>query len=108
MKNKRKAILLSALVLPGLGQVILKRYKRGIAIIIVTGFSLYRLLDIVMQQANDAVNNLLAQGGRVDMQVIHQAASQSAGGSDYSIYLNIIILCWFISLLDIWIVWKKT
>ena len=36
MSHALKAALLSGLVFPGLGQIMLKHYKRGIAVVVVT------------------------------------------------------------------------
>ena len=97
MKDKRKAILLSALVLPGLGQITLKRYKLGMAILVLVTWSIYRLMEIVTQQANAMVNKMMTQGGTLDL----QAMTANAGGSSYDFYVWIIISCWVISLVDI-------
>ena len=97
MKLNKKAILLSALVLPGLGQVSLKRYKRGMAIIFVSVFCLYNVMRIATEKANAIVNDILTQGGVMDMQAISQAADSSA----YSQYVWIIAACWLLSLVDL-------
>ena len=102
MKNKRKALLLSALILPGMGQFFLRRYKSAVTLTLIVAVSLYRFASIVMQHADAAVSRLMQQGGALDMQAIHQAASQSASADGaYGIYLWIIFICWLISLLDI-------
>lgn len=109
METQKKAVLLSALVLPGLGQITLKRYKVGITVIISVVISLYLMMSIVMQQANAIVNQLISQGGVLDVQSIANAAGQSAGSDNatYNLYLWIIIACWVISLADIWLAGRK-
>lgn len=110
MKTQKKAVLLSALVLPGLGQITLKRYKIGIAIIVTTIISIYRMMSIAMEQANVIVNKLMAQGGVLDMQAIVNASGQSVGAvgnASYNLYVWIIIICWLISIADAWLAGKK-
>ncbi len=102
MKTTRKAMLLSALVLPGLGQLTLKRYKTGIALICAVVISFYRMMSIAMQQANVIVDQLMSQGGALDVQAIASQASGVPGNASYDYYGWIIIACWVISLLDIW------
>ena len=95
-------MLLSALVLPGLGQLTLKRYKTGIALICAVAISFYRMMSIAMQQANAIVDQLMSQGGGMDIQAIASQSASAAGDASYNYYLWIIIACWVISLVDIW------
>jgi len=107
MQAKKMAILLSALVLPGLGQISLKSYKRGIAILVLVLFSVYKVMSIAMDNANAIVNKMMSQGGVLDMQAISNAAARSADTSSYDQYVWILIACWVISLLDIMFVARK-
>ena len=111
MKKSSKALVLSGLVFPGLGQIILKRYKTAALIMAVVAISFYNMLSIAMEQANAIVNKVLAQGGVLDMQAITDAASQatsSADNSTFNLYLWIIIACWLISIVDAWIAGKRS
>lgn len=111
MKTSRKAIFLSALVLPGLGQITLKRYKTGIAIMLAVLLSIYNMMSIAMEQANAIVNKMIAQGGVLDITTIANAATQatgSTGNATYNLYLWIIIACWLISIVDVWKAGKKS
>ena len=107
MQAKKKAILLSALVLPGLGQISLKSYKRGIAILVVVLYSFYKVMSIAVDNANAIVDKMMSQGGVLDLQAINNAAAQSADTASYDHYVWIIIFCWLISLLDIMFVARK-
>lgn len=100
MRAKNKAILLSALVLPGLGQLTLKRYKLGAIILVTVVISFYKVITIATQRANEIVNDMLSQSGALDMQAISHAA-QSAGNSSYDFYVWLMIACWIISIVDI-------
>lgn len=90
MKQHTKATLLSALVLPGLGQLlVLKRTWRGLA------FMLPSLLAFLY-----LMNGLLgAQGGGDPARVLEQLnASGSTPGAELASW--VMIICWLASLLD--------
>ena len=111
MKQTHKAILLSALVCPGLGQIILKRYKTAVLIMLAVAISFYNMLSIALEQANAIVNKVIAQGGTLDMQAITDAATQATSSTDnttFNLYLWIIIACWLISIIDAWRPQKKS
>lgn len=111
MKKTHKAILLSALVFPGLGQIILKHYKTAALIMLAVAISFYRILSIALEQANAIVNKVMVQGGVLDMQAIANATTQATSSTDnatFKLYLWIIIACWLISIVDAWISGKKS
>ena len=111
MKKSSKALVLSGLVFPGLGQIILKRYKTAALIMIAVAISFYNMLSIALEQANAIVNKVIVQGGVLDMQAITDAANQATGSADnatFNVYLWIIIACWLIGIVDVWIAGKKS
>jgi len=101
MKDKRKAIFLSALVLPGLGQLALKRYKSGAVILVSVVYTMSQYMNLAMQQANQVVSRMMQQGGALDMQSLSNAASQSAGANASDVFFWLIVICWLVSVLDI-------
>lgn len=106
METQKKAVLLSALVFPGLGQITLKRYKIAVVIMLAVGISFYKMVSIALEQANAIVNKISMQGGVLDMQAIANATAQatsSTGNSTFNFYLWTIIACWLISLVDAWL-----
>lgn len=110
MKTSSKAIFLSALVLPGLGQITLKRYKTGIAIMFAVVISVYKIISIATEKANAILNDIMVQGGVLDIATIMNATTQatdSTGNATYSFYLWIIIACWLLSIFDAWFTGKK-
>lgn len=108
MNIQKKALLLSALVLPGLGQITLKRYKVGIAILVITTFSIYRVMSLAMEQANAVVNKMMTQDGVLDLQSLTDASGQSvSANTSYDLYVWIIIACWVISIVDIWLAGRR-
>lgn len=108
MKISGKALFLSALVLPGLGQITLKRYKIGIVILVTVVISISRMMSAAMNQANAIVNNLVMQGGALDISTIANASTQATGNTTTNLYLWIIIACWLFSIIDVLMAGKKS
>ena len=103
MEKSLKAALLSGLVLPGLGQVFLKRYKRGIALVLVVLGSMFVIISKALEQAQTILEKIQAEGGTLDIATITNAATQSVSGSDnsaYSLALLLIVVCWVIGIVD--------
>ena len=104
MKTSIKAALLSALVFPGLGQMYLKRYVRGLIpmVFILTG------LGVLIVQATVGALQVLdkiqiqLQGGTVDMNAVSNlAAGSSTHGDPYSSLISLGIAgCWVFSVID--------
>ena len=102
MKKEIKAALLSALVCPGVGQIYLRRYLRGLAMILVVlggvGF-------MVMTTTMRALEHLetIQRAGTADVAALANlaAASSAQSGSPYETLIWLAIACcWLISVLD--------
>jgi TM2 domain-containing membrane protein YozV len=110
MNNSLKGALFSGLVFPGLGQVVLKHYKRGI-VLMFTVFAI--LMVIVIKAVQDALTVLEMielEGGVVDMQTITDAATQAASTFDSGIYnlgFWLVVICWIFGILDAYKIGKK-
>jgi hypothetical protein len=110
MNNSLKGALLSGLVFPGLGQVALKQYKRGIALMLTALASLSVLVEKALQQAFTILEKIGAEGGAIDMKTISSAATQASNPSDSMIInfaLFLTILCWIIGVVDAYRIGKK-
>ncbi|MCP3953777.1 MAG: hypothetical protein GY697_16395 [Desulfobacterales bacterium] len=110
MKNAIKGMLLSGLVLPGLGQVILKSYKRGIALMLLVLIAFITIVVSAARQAIVVLEKVESQGGGVDMESISQAATQAAVTADhllYNIALLAVIVCWLVGMVDAYTTGKK-
>ena len=111
MKTSIKAALLSALVFPGLGQMYLKRYVRGLIpmVFILTG------LGVLIVQATVGALQVLdkiqiqLQGGTVDMNAVSNlAAGSSTHGDPYSSLISLGIAgCWVFSVIDAYMLGKE-
>ena len=102
MKASIKASLLSAFVFPGVGQMHLKRYVRGLIpmVLVLTGLGV-----LVVQETLGALqllDKMQLQGGTVDMNALSNlAAKSSTQGDPYSSLISLgIAICWIYSVID--------
>ena len=110
MNNSLKGALLSGLVFPGLGQVVLKHYKRGAVIMLTVLLSLSVIVIEAVQKAFTILEKIESEGGTIDMNTISNAATQASTTSDSLIFylvLLLIIFCWIIGVVDAFRIGKK-
>jgi len=106
MNNSLKGALLSGLVFPGLGQVILKHYKRGIALMLIILAGLLVIIAKAVQQAFTILEKIESEGGAIDMSAISKVATQVSTTSEsllFKLLLLLIIFCWIIGVVDAYI-----
>jgi len=109
MNNSLKGALLSALGFPGLGQMVLKHYKRGFALMLVVFGCLFVIALEAIQKAFTIVEKITS-GGAVDMSRISEAATQGATTSESLIgklAFFLIIVFWNIGVIDAYRIGKK-
>lgn len=110
MKSSVKGALLSGLVFPGLGQVNLKHYKSGIALMSITSVSILVIIVKAVQQAFIILHTIELEGGVITMSAIVNAATQASSTSSglvFEIAFVAIILCWIIGFVDAYRIGKK-
>lgn len=110
MTNAIKGALLSGLVIPGLGQIVLKRYKRGLAIILVLLSGLTIMVVKAAQLALAIFEKMELESGDLDMQAIANAATQASVTSDnrvFNLCLLLIVVLWVLSVVDAYMIGKK-
>lgn len=102
MKTAIKAALLSALVFPGVGQMYLKRYVRGLIPMVLTLAGLGVWIARATVGALDALEKMQREGGLVDLNAVaNRAAASSASGDGYfSLIVPMIVVCWLFSVID--------
>jgi hypothetical protein len=103
-------MLLSGLIMPGLGQVALKHYKRGIVLMTAVSIAILVMVLTAVAQALAILEELSASGGPLDMAAITRAARQSAASSDQlglNLAFLVIVTCWLIGLADAYRVGKQ-
>jgi len=102
MKTSIKAALLSALVFPGLGQLYLKHYIRGLIpmALVLAGMAL--LIAQATARALQVLDKIQIQGGSVDMKAVSDlAAASSSQGDGYSSLIWLVIAgCWLFGAID--------
>lgn len=110
MRNALKGTLLSGLVFPGLGQVYLKHYKRGIALMLIVSGSVLVIVVKAVLQAFTVLEKIASEGQAIDMSTILNATTQASTTSDsllYNFLLLLTILGWIIGIVDGYRIGKK-
>jgi len=110
MKKSIKGALLSGLVFPGVGQIILQYYTRGIALILMVIASLIVIIVKAEQIASGILSKIQTEGGVIDTQIISEAANRAVTASDSLIIKTaffLIVICWIISIIDAYRIGKK-
>jgi hypothetical protein len=110
MNHSAKGALLSGAVFPGLGQVVLKHYVRGIALMLVVSASLVVIVKIALEQALAILEKIQWEGGSIDMITISNAATRASTSSDsctFNFLLFFIVSCWLIGTVDAYRIGKK-
>jgi hypothetical protein len=102
MSRAIKAALLSALVFPGVGQMYLKRYVRGLIpmALALTGLGVW-IAQVTLSALRD-LERIQIQGGLVDLNAVaNRAAASPASGEWYSpLIVPLIAGCWLFSVID--------
>ncbi len=110
MNNSLKGAVLSGLVFPGLGQVILKHYKRGAVLMLAVSASMLVILIKALQQAFAIMEKIESDGSVINMSTISNAATQAATSFKSPIFkllLLLIIFCWVIGIFDAYRIGRK-
>jgi len=103
MKNSLKGAFWSGLIFPGLGQIILKHYKRGAVIMLTVLVSMSVFIVKSVQHALDILEKIESQGEAISLSTISNAATQASatsGNLTFNIVLLLVILCWIIGVVD--------
>ncbi|MDF2177156.1 hypothetical protein P2G88_02715 [Aliiglaciecola sp. CAU 1673] len=111
MTKTTKAVLLSALLLPGSGQLLLKRYFTGVAFIVIALFSVTVVLSAALEQAQEIANQILQGKIAPDSAAIAEALAQQSQQADSTMLqlcTYLLIANWAISILHaLWIGYKS-
>jgi TM2 domain-containing membrane protein YozV len=109
MTNAVKGGLLSALVFPGLGQIALKRYQRGVVLMLTVLAGLAVIVVNATRQAVRIFETIESGGGAIDRDAIARAA-QAAASSDsliINLLLVVITICWIYGIVDAYRIGKQ-
>ena len=106
MKYSVKAVLLSALIFPGLGQLLLKFYKTGVTIAAIAFTCMATVVTQAVSKAMSIAEQIHSSGAIPDTASI--AESIQLSGADYdSSLINLAMLglvsCWLVSVVHAYI-----
>lgn len=103
MKRATKAALLSGLVFPGVGHLLLKQYLRGSILLLCSLATLWVLVDVAVQRAEGIVDRIVSGEIAMDAGAITQAVTDSSHGDGSFLgqaALIAFIVCWLIGIVD--------
>jgi len=110
MNNALKGALFSGLVFPGLGQIMLKHYKRGAVLMIAITAVLLVILIKTVQQAVTILEKIESEGGSIDLSTILNTTTQASATSEsliFKLLLWLIIFSWVIGVVDAYRIGRK-
>lgn len=101
-------MLLSALVLPGAGQVYLKHVLRGMVLIVVSLVCVWIIGDSMLQQASVVLDQLQSGEAALDAGHLAELVAQTPSSSASGTATWVLIGCWLVGLIDTCWLGKKT
>ncbi|MFZ5875892.1 MAG: hypothetical protein ACOYXU_05725 [Nitrospirota bacterium] len=110
MTNAMKGALLSALGFPGLGQIALKRYQRGVAWMVATVVGLVVIVAAAAREAGRILAAIEADGGVIDQDTMSRAITQAtawSGNVVFTLLVLAITLGWIFAAVDAYRIGKQ-
>ena len=103
MKKSTKAVLLSALVFPGTGHFLLKKYIPGVIIAGTAIFGLYVLIAGAVEKALQIAEKIQSGEVQPDVAAIAELVSKQPAGADAQL-INIataaLVIAWLLGIID--------
>lgn len=98
MKKATKAVLLSALVFPGTGQLYLKRWVSGALLFGIAAYALYFIVSVAVDAAVEIVGKIESGAVAADVETVTQLVTQQLSGSEQATNIASIALgiCWLL------------
>jgi hypothetical protein len=105
MKRSTKAVLLSALVFPGVGHLYLKRWAVGIVLLGVAGYAVYAIVSVTMSIALDVVQKIEGSGMVPDVATITDLVQQQLSGKEQATNVATMAFaaCWLMGVIGSYI-----
>ncbi len=100
-----KALLLSAFVYPGAGQLLLKRYYLGAGFIIATTIGFYFILENTFKIANQIIMSVQSGKQAPDFTSLLSLISQHDTNQLNNAFI-VMVVTWFASLIHIYLIGK--
>jgi len=103
MKRSTKAALLSGLIYPGIGHMVLKHYLRGSVLMFSALIASATLINAAIQRAQSIVDRINSGEIPLDNVTIAELVTSSSHGADspaMDISLLVLSACWLIGIID--------
>jgi hypothetical protein len=103
MKRSSRAALLSGLIFPGIGHIVLKQYLRGSVLMLFALVALSVVVTRIFQRALTIVDRINSGDMPVDTGAIAEMVSNSTSGGDSFIENTALVVlgaCWLIGIID--------
>ena len=103
MKKSTKAALLSGLLFPGIGHVVLKQYVRGSILMMFSLIALSVIVKVAIERAQTVVDRVSSGEIPLDAKNIANLISSSAdGASNQIVNISVIVFgaCWLAGIVD--------
>lgn len=109
MNKPLKAALFSALIFPGAGQLLLKKYISATYFAVFAGVGLYLLFSNLMSRAQDIIDKIQRGEVSADLATITELVNQqsSTASDSLSPALIILLVAWLVSVVEAYRVGKK-
>lgn len=100
MNTAVKAALLSGFVFPGSGQIYLKRYWRGIIMMLLVVLSLVVIIVMATGAALESIKTMQIEGKAADLNAMAKLAARSSTDTASNYWIILIVCCWIFSVVD--------
>jgi hypothetical protein len=109
MNKPIKAALFSALIFPGAGQLLLKKYISATYFAVFAGVGLYFLFSNLMSRAQDIIDKVQRGEVSADLATITELVNQqsSIASDSLSPALIILLVAWLVSVVEAYRIGKK-
>lgn len=107
MKKTSKALLLSALLLPGSGHWYLKLRLKAVVVFAAAGFCLYTIMAAIQLAASKVMLQIIDGKVGADFLTINQMVHNSPELQSINQYVTAMVIIWLVALVDVYISGKK-
>lgn len=103
MTKPTKAALLSGLIFPGVGHIVLKQYLRGSLLMLPALIAISAMIKIAYQRAQAIVDRVFSGEVSLEAGAISELVANSSNDSDSlvsNISMLVFLVCWLIGIID--------
>jgi len=103
MTKSTKGALLSGLIFPGIGHIVLKQYLRGSILALVALLAASAMVKVAFQRAQTIVDRVVSGEIPLETGAISELVANSSNDSDSlipSISVIVFFACWLIGIID--------